>query len=74
MGEYRDDAVPGSGGDREIGEVGDAGSCAPEPARLKSQDFTTFFLLNFTANGTVLPIAWADDTIVEVPDLSAAGA
>ena len=25
MGEYRDDALPGSGGDREIGEVGDDG-------------------------------------------------
>ena len=60
--------------DDQIIWVGDRWQSAPEPARLKSQDFTTFFLLNFTANGTVLPIAWADDTIVEVPDLSAAGA
>ena len=51
----------------EIVWVGDRWQSAPEPARLKSQDFTTFFLLNFSSNGTLLPIAWSDNTILEVP-------
>ena len=53
--------------DGQIVWVGDRWQSAPEPARLKSQDFTTFFLLNFTSNGTLLPIFWSDDIIIEVP-------
>ena len=46
--------------------VGDRWQSGPEPARLKGQDFTSWFVLNFTANGTVLPIAWADNVVIDV--------
>ena len=46
--------------------VGDRWQSGPAPEHLKGEDFTAWFVLNFTANGTVLPVAWADNTVIDV--------
>ncbi len=48
---------------------GDRWQSAPEPARLKGQDFTAMFVLGFAVNGSVLPISWQDNVTVEFPGL-----
>ena len=40
---------------------------APNPARLKGEDFTSIFVLQFAPNGTLLPIVWEDSVAITLP-------
>jgi len=43
--------------------MGDRWQTAPPPARLKSQDFTSIFRLDFFPNGTITPLHWENETV-----------
>jgi hypothetical protein len=46
---------------------GDRWQSAPPPARLKGQDYTALFVLDFAPDGSVQPIPWQDNITVELP-------